>query len=144
MKTNREKAIETMRERYLKEYKFINKKEDQIAFFEEIVEMAAAVGADAWKAYQVGLRWSTLGNRIAPSLTILWGDSEDTEFRSGLQYVVDDKLILRAGRVFGHYSAGYAAGVGGRVQDLGIDYSFEDYRRDLGVVHRIGLTWKLL
>jgi hypothetical protein len=101
------------------------------------------IGADAWKAYQVGLQWATLGNRLAPSLTILWGDGEDTELRSGLQYVVGDKFVLRAGRVFGHYSAGYAAGIGGRVHDLGIDYSFEDYRRDLGAVHRIGLSWRL-
>jgi len=84
-----------------------------------------------------------MGNRVAPALTIRWGDAEDTEFLSGIEYVVGDRLMLRAGRVFGHYSSGFAAGIGGRLRGLGIDYSFEDYRQGLGSVHRIGLSWKL-
>jgi hypothetical protein len=101
------------------------------------------VGGDAWVSYQAGIQWSTLGNCLAPALTFRWGDGEDVETLSGIHYVIADKLTLRAGRVFGHYSAGYAAGIGGRVHDLGIDYSFEDYGEGLGAVHRIGLSWKL-
>ena len=43
-----------MRQRYLQEYKHIYKKSDQIAFFEEIGEMAAAADATAWKKFADG------------------------------------------------------------------------------------------
>ena len=51
MTDEQSKTIEAMRERYLGEYARIHKKADQIAFFEEIREMAAAVGASAWEKF---------------------------------------------------------------------------------------------
>ena len=51
MTDKKSKAIQTMRERYLVEYKRVLKKADQIAFFEEIRDMAAAVGASAWEKF---------------------------------------------------------------------------------------------
>jgi hypothetical protein len=40
-----------MRERYLVAYRRIYKKDDRIAFFEEISEWAAAAGVLAWKTF---------------------------------------------------------------------------------------------
>lgn len=45
MTDDRSETIETMRKRYLHEYTYIYKKEDRIAFFKEIGEMAAAAPA---------------------------------------------------------------------------------------------------
>ncbi len=49
MTSDRSKAIETMRKRYLDEYKRLHKKDDRIEFFEEISRMAVAAGASAWE-----------------------------------------------------------------------------------------------
>jgi len=55
MTGDQSKAIETLRARYLHEYRDINKNDDCIAFFQEICEMAGAVGASAWKAFADGM-----------------------------------------------------------------------------------------
>jgi tetratricopeptide (TPR) repeat protein len=55
MTGDRSETIETMRERYLHEYRYIHKKGDRIAFFEEIGDMAAAAGASAWKRFADGM-----------------------------------------------------------------------------------------
>ena len=47
--------IKAARQRYLHEYKYINKKGDRIAFFEDIGEMAAAADASAWKKFADGM-----------------------------------------------------------------------------------------
>ena len=51
MTDDRSETIETMRKRYLHEYKSIHKKSDRIAFFKEIGEMAEAANALAWKKF---------------------------------------------------------------------------------------------
>jgi Flp pilus assembly protein TadD len=45
------KAIETMRKRYLVEYRRIYRKNDRIAFFEEISETAAAADVLFWETF---------------------------------------------------------------------------------------------
>ncbi|MCX5644878.1 MAG: tetratricopeptide repeat protein [Phycisphaerae bacterium] len=55
MTRDRSETMETMRERYLREYRYTHKKSDRIAFFEEIGEMAAAAGASAWKRFADGV-----------------------------------------------------------------------------------------
>jgi tetratricopeptide (TPR) repeat protein len=51
MTGNRSKTIETMRGRYLYEYRRIYAKNDRIRFFEEISEMAAAESVLGWKIF---------------------------------------------------------------------------------------------
>jgi hypothetical protein len=51
MTGDRAKTIETMRERYLVEYRRLYRKNDRIAFFEEISEMAAAASVAFWKSF---------------------------------------------------------------------------------------------
>ena len=48
---DRSKTIETMRGRYLYEYRRIYAKNDRIRFFEEISEMAAAESVSGWKIF---------------------------------------------------------------------------------------------
>ena len=55
MTSDRSEIIETMRQRYLHEYRRIYRKSDRIAFFEEIGEMAATAGASAWKKFADGM-----------------------------------------------------------------------------------------
>ena len=55
MAGDRSKIIETMRKRYLDDFKYIHKKTDRIAFFEEIGETANEVGASAWKKFADGM-----------------------------------------------------------------------------------------
>ena len=55
MTGDRSETIETMRERYLHEYRYIHKKSDRIAFLDEIGDMAAAAGASAWKRFADGM-----------------------------------------------------------------------------------------
>ena len=51
MTGDRSKAIETMRKRYLVEYRRIYRKNDRIAFFEEISETAAAADVLFWETF---------------------------------------------------------------------------------------------
>ncbi len=52
MKGNRSGVIEAMRKKYLNEYRSVRrKKEDRIAFFEQIGKMAASVDALPWKIF---------------------------------------------------------------------------------------------
>jgi tetratricopeptide (TPR) repeat protein len=51
MTGDRSKTIETMRRRYLYEYRRIYAKNDRIRFFEEISEMAAAESVLGWKIF---------------------------------------------------------------------------------------------
>ena len=51
MAGDRSTTINTMRDRYLYEYRQIYRKEDRIAFFEEMGETAAAAGAFVWKTF---------------------------------------------------------------------------------------------
>ncbi len=55
MTDDRSETIETMRKRYLHEYKSIHKKSDCIAFFKEIGEMAEGANALAWKKFANGM-----------------------------------------------------------------------------------------
>ena len=55
MTDDRSESIETLRQRYLQEGRYIHKNEDRIAFFEEIGEMAEAAGAAAWKKFADGM-----------------------------------------------------------------------------------------
>jgi len=55
MTGDRSETIETMRERYLHEYRYLHKKSDRIAFFEDIGDMAAEAGASAWKRFADGM-----------------------------------------------------------------------------------------
>jgi len=55
MTGDRAETIETMRQRYLHEYRTIHKKDDRIAFFEEIGETAIVAGASAWKKFADGM-----------------------------------------------------------------------------------------
>ncbi|MCP4667634.1 MAG: hypothetical protein GY849_14865 [Deltaproteobacteria bacterium] len=55
MTEDRTKTIETMRKQYLDEYRYISKKDDRVAFFEEMSEMAAAAGVSTWKKFADGM-----------------------------------------------------------------------------------------
>ncbi len=54
MTSKRSKTIEAMRQRYLHEYRYIQKKGERIAFLEEIGEIAVAADASAWKKFADG------------------------------------------------------------------------------------------
>lgn len=55
MTSDRSKIIKTLRDRYLYEYRWIYRKEDRIAFFEEMGETAAAAGALVWKTFAAAM-----------------------------------------------------------------------------------------
>ena len=89
MTDEQSKTIQTMRTRYLAEYSRIHKKADLIAFFEEIREMAASVGASAWEKFAVA------------TLLFLRGDME------AALSVFDVAIALDPGFAYPWYSKGY-------------------------------------
>lgn len=97
---------------------------------------------DLARAAQGTLRWTTFGGRFKVAAGVRVVGDDDPEVLSGAEYAVGD-LRLRAGRIFGHDTAGFSAGVGAAVGDLNVAYSFEEHGLDLGASHRAGVTWRL-
>lgn len=97
---------------------------------------------DLARAVQGTMRWKTFRGRVRIAAGVRLIGDDDPEVLSGVEYAIGD-LALRAGRIFGHDTAGFTAGVGATVRDLNIAYSFEEHGLDLGSSHRVGLTWRL-
>jgi hypothetical protein len=98
---------------------------------------------DLARALQGTVRWMPLGGQLALAGGVRVMDDDDPEVLAGTEYKVVDQLSLRIGRVFGHDTARFTAGLGTTVGDLGLSYAFEEYSLDLGTAHRVGLTWRL-
>jgi long-subunit fatty acid transport protein len=67
------------------------------------------------------------------------------KYNAGLEYVFQDKFILRAGRRFNYDEDGFTAGGGlilpyGDEQEVRVDYAFQDFGV-LTQVHRFSMTW---
>ncbi len=97
---------------------------------------------DATCSLHAGVRWRPPRTPLALAGGLRWLD-DDLQACGGLQYEVTDELSLRVGRVFGHDTAGFSAGMTTTVGDVGLSYSFEEHRLDFGASHRVGLTWRL-
>jgi len=106
------------------------------------VQTADELG-DLARALQGSVRWTPLGGRLALAGGVRVIDDDDPEVLAGTEYTIVDQLSLRVGRVFGHDTARFTAGLGTTVGDLGLSYAFEEYSLDLGSAHRVGLTWRL-
>jgi hypothetical protein len=98
---------------------------------------------DLARVVQATARWTAVGGRLALAGGLRVMDDDDPEILAGTEYAVVQHLSLRAGRVFGHDTAGYTAGLGATVGDLHVAYAFEEHGLDLGSSHRVGLTWRL-
>jgi tetratricopeptide (TPR) repeat protein len=94
MTSDQSKTIETMRERYLNEYKYITNRGNSIAFFEEIGELAASAGASTWRKFSNGM--SALLRREMVDALVLFEEAIalDPEFAypwHGKGYVLSDQ-----------------------------------------------------
>ncbi len=96
-----------------------------------------------WATYQIGMRWTSPVQGLSASGALRRDDDGDLTELFGMEYTISERYALRGGKVFNHDTAGFAAGCGIVLGDLGLDYSWEEYGLDLGPAHRMALSWRL-
>jgi hypothetical protein len=84
-----------------------------------------------------GYRWQDLTVN-ADYVNIKSGDSH---LQFGAEYVLEQKMFLRAGYDTGYDSRDFSAGAGFVYEGFRIDYAFVPYQSDLGNSHRFSLTY---
>ncbi len=94
---------------------------------------------DAPTIYRAGLgyRWQDLTVN-ADYVNIKSGDGH---MQFGAEYLLEQKLFLRAGYDTGYDSRDFSAGAGFVYEGFRVDYAFVPYQSDLGNSHRFSLTY---
>lgn len=67
--------------------------------------------------------------------------SGDSHLQLGAEYLLEQKLFLRAGYDTGYDSRDFSAGAGFVYEGFRVDYAFVPYQSDLGNSHRFSLTY---
>lgn len=67
--------------------------------------------------------------------------SGDSHIQLGAEYLLEQKLFLRAGYGTGYDSRDFSAGAGFVYEGFRVDYAFVPYQSDLGNSHRFSLTY---